>query len=131
MKVTMKAILFVDDHEVLARLSCEILQMHGYRAEYAYDAEAALAKFASDKFDMLVTDYRMEGMNGLELARLVRQTAPELPVIIVTGYPQEEGRTEVNAWLNKQELFPTLLDKIRFFLGESEPEEMDLQETPV
>ncbi len=35
----MKAILFVDDHEVLARMGCEILQMHGYRAEYAYNGQ--------------------------------------------------------------------------------------------
>jgi PleD family two-component response regulator len=34
-----KAILFVDDHEVLARLSCEILEMHGYRAVSAYSAQ--------------------------------------------------------------------------------------------
>ncbi len=125
----MKAILFVDDHEVLARLSCEILQTHGYRAEYAYNASDALAKFESDKFDMLVTDYRMEGMNGLELAKLIRQKAPDLPVVIVTGYPPVEGSTEVNAWLEKQDLFPALLDKIRDLLGESDSPEMDAQET--
>ncbi len=119
----MKAILFVDDHEVLARLSCEILEMQGYRAEYAYNANDALAKFEREKFDMLVTDYRMEGMNGLELARLIRQKSPEVPVIIVTGYAPEEGREEVNAWLEKQDLFPALLDKIKLFLGENDPQE--------
>ena len=40
----MKAILFVDDHEVLARLSCEILEMHGYRAVSAYSGQEALEK---------------------------------------------------------------------------------------
>jgi CheY-like chemotaxis protein len=125
----MKAILFVDDHEVLARLSCEILQTHGYRAEYAYNASDALAKFESDKFDMLVTDYRMEGMNGLELAKLIRQKSPDLPVVIVTGYPPMEGNTDVSAWLEKQDLFPALLDKIRDFLGESDSPEMDAPET--
>jgi DNA-binding NtrC family response regulator len=119
----MKAILFVDDHEVLARLSCEILQMQGYRAEYAYNASDALAKFDRDKFDMLVTDYRMEGMNGVELAKLVHQKAPNVPVIIVTGYPMAEECGEVKAWLEKQDLFPALLDKIKLFLGESESEE--------
>ena len=125
----MKAILFVDDHEVLARLSCEILQMHGYRAEYAYNGKDALAKFESEKFDMLVTDYRMEDMNGLELAKLVRQQAPELPVVIVTGYPPVESGNEVNAWLEKHDLFPALLDKIRSLLGEGESSETDSQET--
>ncbi len=45
----MKAILYVDDHEVLARLACEILQMQGYRAECAYKASEALAKFEREK----------------------------------------------------------------------------------
>lgn len=119
----MKAILFVDDHEVLARLSCEILEMQGYRAEYAYNASDALAKFERDKFDMLVTDYRMEGMNGLELARQIRQKSPEVPVIIVSGYAPGETSGEVDAWLEKQNLFPALLEKIKLFLGEGESQE--------
>jgi CheY-like chemotaxis protein len=119
----MKAILFVDDHEVLARLSCEILEMQGYRAEYAYNANDALAKFERDKFDMLVTDFRMEGMNGLELAKLIRAKSPNVPVIIVTGYPPPEDCTEVDAWLEKQDLFPALLDKIKLFLGEHDTAE--------
>ena len=64
----MKNILFVDDHEVLARLSCEILEMQGYRAVSAYDGEDALRKFAHGEFDMVVTDFRMQGMNGVELS---------------------------------------------------------------
>lgn len=119
----MKAILFVDDHEVLARLSCEILQMQGYRAEYAYNANDALAKFEREQYDMLVTDYRMEGMNGLELARLIHKKSPDVPVIIVTGYTPEEDSGEVSAWLEKQDLFPALLDKIKDILGENDPEE--------
>ena len=119
----MKAILFVDDHEVLARLSCEILAMQGYRAEYAYNASDALAKFEREKFDMLVTDYRMDGMNGLELAKLIRQKVPDIPVIIVTGYPVKESCADVDVWLEKQDMFPALLDKIKLFLGEKDPEE--------
>jgi CheY-like chemotaxis protein len=114
----MKAILFVDDHELLARVSCKILQMQGYQAEYAYNADDALAIFECDKFDMLVTDYRMAGMNGLELARLIRQKAPSLPVIIVTGYPPTEGSNEVDAWIGKQDMFPALLDTIKLYLPE-------------
>jgi CheY-like chemotaxis protein len=119
----MKAILFVDDHEVLARLSCQILQAHGYRAECAYNAREALAKFERGNFDMLITDYRMEEMNGLELARIVRQKVPDLPVIIVTGYPHEDASDEVSAWMDKHDLFPALLDKISLCLGERESQE--------
>jgi CheY-like chemotaxis protein len=114
----MKAVLFVDDHEVLARLSCEILEMQGYRAVCAYNAAEALEKFEKDKFDILVTDFRMDGMNGLELARKIHATSPQTPVIIVTGYGPIEGGEEVKACLPKEELFPSLLEKIKFFLDE-------------
>ena len=114
----MKAILFVDDHEVLARLSCEILEMQGYRAVSAYNATEALEKFDQENFDILVTDFRMDGMNGLELAKKIRAKSPQIPVIIVTGYGPVDGGKDVNACLDKQELFPTLLEKIRLFLGE-------------
>ena len=116
----MKAILFVDDHEVLARLSCQILRSQGYRASYAYNAQEALAKFDAEPFDMLVTDYRMEEMDGLELARRIRLKAPGLPVIIVSGYvPEESAGTAVDAWLDKQDLFPALLDKVKTLLDDS------------
>jgi CheY-like chemotaxis protein len=72
---------------------------------------------------MVVTDYRMEGMNGLELARLLHQKVPSVPVIIVTGYKPEDDDGEAIAWLEKQDLFPALLDKIKSVLGEGDPEE--------
>lgn len=115
----MKAILFVDDHEVLARLSCEILEMQGYRAVCAYNAADALEKFEKEKFDILVTDFRMDGMNGLELARKIHATSPQTPVIIVTGYGPIEGGEEVKACLPKDELFPSLLEKIKLYLDEA------------
>jgi DNA-binding NtrC family response regulator len=116
----MKAILFVDDHEVLARLSCEILEMQGYRAVCAYNATDALEKFTKEKFDILVTDFRMEGMNGLELARQIHSRDPRVPVIIVTGYGPVDGGQDVNACLQKEDMFPALLEKIKFYLGEAD-----------
>lgn len=114
----MRAILFVDDHEVLARLSCEILEMHGYRAVSAYNAQDALQKFDQEDFDILVTDFRMDGMNGVELAQKIHEKSPQIPVIIVTGYGPVDGGKDVNACLQKEELFPALLDKIKLYLGE-------------
>ena len=114
----MKAILFVDDHEVLARLSCEILEMQGYKAVSAYSAKEALEKFSQQDFDILVTDFRMDGMNGVELAHRIREKSPNTPVIIVTGYGPIDGGKDVNACLPKEDLFPALLEKIKFYLGE-------------
>ncbi len=116
----MKAILFVDDHEVLARLSCEILEMQGYRAVSAYNAEDALDKFKREKFDILVTDFRMDGMNGLELARQIHATEPHIPVIIVTGYGHIDGGKDVDVCLPKEQMFPALIEKIKVYLGEGD-----------
>lgn len=118
----MKTVLFVDDHQVLAKLSCEILEMQGYRAVSAYDGEDALRKFEQEDFDILVTDYRMEGMNGVELAQKVHEKHPELPVILVTGYGPVDGGKDVAACLQKEELFPALLERIEILLGEGMPE---------
>ena len=118
----MRAILFVDDHEVLARLSCEILEMQGYRAVSAYNGEDALRKFDENEFDILVTDFRMDGMNGVELARKVHEKNPAIPVIIVTGYGPIDGGKDVSACLQKEELFPSLLEKIKVFLDDERPE---------
>ena len=81
-------------------------------------ASDALVKFDREKFDMVVTDYRMEEMNGLELARLLRCKAPDIPVFIVSGFPPTEGSDEVTGWIQKEEMFPILLDKVKHYLGE-------------
>lgn len=116
----MKAILFVDDHEVLARLSCEILEMQGYRAVCASSGAEALKKFDQEDFDLLVTDFRMNGMNGVELARKVHERNPDLPVILVTGYGPVDGGKDVVDCLQKEDLFPALLEKITMLQRERE-----------
>src|SRR5262249_57930230 len=125
----MRKVLFVDDHQVLANLSCEILAMQGYRAVSAYDGEDALRKFEHDHFDVLVADFRMEGMNGVELARRVHEKRPAVPVIIITGYDPIPEDKDVAACLEKESLFPALLESIAMFLGESNEEEPDVART--
>src|SRR5437899_4592573 len=123
-EVVVKSILFVDDHQVLARLSCEILEMQGYRAISAHTAEEALQRFRDEEFDVLVTDMRLGPMNGLELARRIHENYPTVPVILITGYEPVDIGSEAVACLQKEDLFPALLEKIKTLLGESgeEPE---------
>jgi len=128
--VCMKAILFVDDHEVLARLSCEILEMQGYRAVSAYNGHDALEKFEKERFDLLVTDFRMDGMNGLELARKVHGKYPDVPVIIVTGYGPIETGADASTCLSKEDLFPGLLEQIRYYLDQAEHTPTELTGAP-
>lgn len=117
----MKAVLFVDDNEVLCRLTCDILRLEGYHAVPAYNATEALKVFDEENFDIVVTDMRMQGMNGLELAKEIHTKKPRVPVILVTAYGPISG-DEVRECLAKENLFPHLLEKIRFFLAEAEAE---------
>jgi len=115
----MKAVLFVDDNEVLCRLTCDILRLEGYRAVPAYNAAEALKVFDEENFDIVVTDMRMQGMNGLELAKEIHNKKPRVPVILVTAYEPVQGE-DVRECLAKEELFPNLLGKIRLCLAETE-----------
>ena len=117
--VTVKTIMFVDDNEALARLSCDILQMHGYRAISAFSGEDALEKMDKEKSDLVVTDVRMPGISGIELANQLRARDPNTPIIIVTGYDQQ-GVSQDLVVLPKADLFPTLLDQIKSHLTAAE-----------
>lgn len=112
----MKSVLFVDDNELLSRISCEILRREGYRAVPVFSAAEALQVFEQERFDAVVTDWRMEGMDGLELARVLRQKAPHIPVILITAYGPVEAEAVV-VCLPKESLFPTLVEMLNSYLG--------------
>ena len=115
----MKKVLFVDDNKFLTGLSCDILRMEGFEAMPAFSAEEALEALEKENFDLLITDLRMGSMDGLQLARVVHNRQPDLPVIMVTAYgPIEAG--EIRKCLPKEELFPGLLEEIRTCLREVE-----------
>lgn len=108
----MKRILVVDDNEMLCRLACDILRTEGYHAVPASSASQALAAFEQDEFDLLVTNFHMPGMSGLELARAIRGRNPQFPIIVMSQYEPVECE-HVTLWLPKQYLFPGLVDQIR------------------
>ena len=113
----MKKILVVDDNELLCRVARDILQAEGYRVVAARDAIRALEAFERETFDAVVTDLRMPGMSGLELARLIRAKSPGFPVIMMTAYGQVQAE-EITTCLAKDNLFPELLEAIRLCVSE-------------
>jgi PAS domain S-box-containing protein len=81
-------ILLVEDNEQVGRVSSELLQDLGYQTQWAADAGKALALIATDQwaFDLVFSDVIMPGMNGVELATLIRERYPHLPVVLTSGY---------------------------------------------
>ena len=87
-------ILIVDDERTLARAVRAFLQEAGYEAEVAGDAEQALGMLESLRPDVVFSDVRLPGMNGIELLRRIREFDPALPVVIMTAYGTIEGAVE-------------------------------------
>ena len=85
-------ILFVDDEEQLADLGKEILDHLGYVTAKAESGQDALDIFIKNpyEFDMVITDYTMPHMTGLALAEKILAVRPEIPIILCTGFSQEE-----------------------------------------
>jgi CheY-like chemotaxis protein len=108
----MKKILFVDDNELLCHLCCDILRRERYLAIPAFSGPEALQRLEQDRFDIVVTDLRMEGMNGLELARAVHERRPGMPVVLVTAYDPVKDE-HIVACLEKAGLFPDLLETLK------------------
>jgi PAS domain S-box-containing protein len=81
-------ILVVEDNEDVGRFSTELLQDLGYATRRADNAKQALALIAADHgaFDLVFSDVIMPGMNGVEMATIIRQQYPDLPVVLTSGY---------------------------------------------
>ena len=80
-------VLVVDDDEFVREITCQMLQQLGYRVLQAGSGGAALELLAGrHKIDLLIVDFAMPGMNGIELAKLAAGKWPQLPILMATGF---------------------------------------------
>ena len=84
-------VLIVDDERTLARAIKAFLTESGYVAELASDAESALALLPTLHPDVVFTDFRLPGMDGLELLRRIREFDPTIGVVMMTAFGSIEG----------------------------------------
>ncbi len=82
-------VLVVEDNPDVGEVTASMLEELGYQVQLAGDADTALAAIGKTAFDLVVSDIIMAGpMDGLALARAIRERKPGLPVLLVTGYSQ-------------------------------------------
>jgi CheY-like chemotaxis protein len=86
---TGKNILVVDDNEFLRITVSKMLSRLGYEVLSADSGENGLSIFLKNKFDIVLSDYEMPGMDGVALACSIKKSSPRTPVLIMTGAGRE------------------------------------------
>ncbi|HYT95077.1 MAG TPA: response regulator, partial [Gemmataceae bacterium] len=120
MKVEAKSILIVDDEQMNSEGLARRLQRHGYAVTIAESGRQALEMLGERRFDLVLLDIMMPGMNGLEVLKLLRRVDSliDLPIIMVTAKGESEDVVEglelgANDYVTKPLDFPVVLARIR------------------
>jgi two-component system C4-dicarboxylate transport response regulator DctD len=87
-------VLFVDDEAPMREAVTQWLELAGFKLTVHDNASSALGKLTMDFPGVLVTDLKMEGIDGLELLRRAQEADPELPVVVITGHGDIETAVE-------------------------------------
>jgi excisionase family DNA binding protein len=119
-------VLVVDDDAAVRELLAKALTGAGYQVEVAVDGPSALVKLGEKAYDLMITDLKMPGLDGLSVIREARRTCPSLPVIVITGYSSEATAIEaidlgVAGYLTKPFRVPRILAAAARALGEPIP----------
>ena len=84
-----KRILVVEDDLVGAHTIRTVLAMDGHTVEVSRDAEGALAMFEAYPYDLVITDFLLGQVDGLQLAAAIKKHTPTTPIILITAYAEK------------------------------------------
>jgi two-component system response regulator HydG len=89
-----KDLLIVDDEFLVCESLKEMLTLEGYAVDTASDGAGALAKVADNQYQLILSDMRMPGLNGIELLKELKGRAPDTAIIFINGHGHIEGAVE-------------------------------------
>ncbi len=85
-------VLLVDDEREFVQTLSERLEMRDMGSAVVYDGQSALDFVESDEPEVIIIDLKMPGVNGMEVLKRVKETRPEIEVIVLTGHGDEKDR---------------------------------------
>ncbi len=89
-------VLVIDDDEVVGRSFDRVLSDKGYEVSTALSGEEALHTMDEEEFDVVFTDIKMPGIDGLEVTERIKARCPWTPVVVITGYGTDENEAKAN-----------------------------------
>lgn len=84
-------ILIVDDEELVSGTYQDFLRLEGYTVEIANSVALAREKLSKQRFELVVTDYKMPSEDGLDLIHYLNDNFPEIKVVMITGFPEKKA----------------------------------------
>lgn len=109
-------ILVVDDDAIVGRSFDRVLTEKGYEVSTVLSGEEGLKKVGTDGFDLVFTDIKMPGMDGLEMAKRIKEMNPWMPVVVVTGYGSQENEARADevgvAEFLRKPLTPEIIEQV-------------------
>jgi CheY-like chemotaxis protein len=118
LKPNSNLVLCVDDELVGLQVRKILLERAGYRVLTAPDGPSGLAIFSEEPIEAVVLDYSMPGMHGGEVAVRMRQTKPQVPILLLSAYMglSADVTSLVDLYMTKGEGAPVLLEKLSSLL---------------
>lgn len=95
MNTNMK-VLVIDDDAVVGRSFDRVLSNKGYDVSTVLNGEDALSSMEENNYDVVFTDIKMPGMDGLEVTERIKQRCPWTPVVVITGYGTQDNEEKAS-----------------------------------
>ena len=90
----MSKLLLIDDEESIVRVLSLSLRSDGYDVATAYNGEEGIKLFQQESPDIVLTDIKMPGMDGIEVLKKVKELNPDTEVIVITGHGDMDSAIE-------------------------------------
>jgi len=87
-------IMVIDDEKIVCDMTKMTLQQEGYAVETFLNAAPALERLKEEKFDVIITDYKMKGIDGMEVLKTVKNLYPDTKVIMITAFANLDAAIE-------------------------------------
>jgi DNA-binding NtrC family response regulator len=89
-----KKIIVIDDEKIVGDMAKKILQAEGYEVETFIDSQAALEAIRTQRFDLVITDLKMDKVSGMDILKEVNRLYPDTRVIMLTAYATLDATIE-------------------------------------